>query len=228
MQRLVAIATITWARSAEEDRRLRHSLTRLLAAHVPIAVADTGRTSSFTGFLRGRPELTVAVERGGLVAQVESSLRIARSFGSRFVLYTEPDKELFFEHLPGFLEEATRVTGLTIAARSRRSFATYPGSQRYTERVINHLCAEALECEGDYSYGPFIFPRSLLRHLLPLPREIGWGWRHYAFRQAHRRGLDIRHIARDYPCPMDQRVDDDAERVHRLRQLSQNIQGLLA
>jgi hypothetical protein len=228
VQRPVAIATITWARSAEEDRRLRQSLTRLLAAGLPIAVADTGRTPSFIRFLRRHPGFTVTQEGGGLVAQVEASLRIARAFGSRFVLYTEPDKELFFERLDGFLEEAVRVGGLTIAARSRRSFRTYPGSQRYTEQVINDLCGESLGREGDYSYGPFVFPRSLLRHLLPLPPDIGWGWRHYAFRQAHRRGLDIRHTASDYPCPPDQRVDDESERVHRLRQLSQNIQGLLA
>jgi hypothetical protein len=228
VRRLVAIATITWARSPEEDRRLRHSLTRLLATGVPIAVADTGLTPSFARFLRRHSGFTVTQERGGLVAQIEASFRIARAFGSRFVLYTEPDKALFFEHVAAFLEQAIRNGGLTIAARSRRSFKTYPASQRYAEQVINHLCGEALGREGDYSYGPFLFPRSLIRHVLPLPSDIGWGWRHYAFRQAHRRGLAIRHIARDYPCPMDQRVDDEAERVHRLRQLSQNIQGLLA
>jgi hypothetical protein len=31
----------------------------------------------------------------------------------------------------------------------------------------------------------------------------------------------------DLPCPPDQREDDLAERVHRLRQLSQNLQGVV-
>ena len=93
----VAIATITWARSPEEDRRLRRALTRLIAAGFPIAVADSGRTPAFSAFLDSRPELTVTVERSGLVAQVEASLQLASKLGSRFVLYTESDKAVFFE-----------------------------------------------------------------------------------------------------------------------------------
>jgi hypothetical protein len=224
----VAIATITWARSTEEDRRLRRSLTRLTATAFPIAVADSGRTPAFSSFLASRPALTVIVERGGLVAQVEASLQLAAGFGSPFILYTEPDKELFFEYVERFAARAARRGGLTLAARSRKSFATYPRTQRYAERVINDLCGEAVGRPGDYSYGPFLFPRTLLRHLLPLPADVGWGWRHHAFQQAHRRRLEIHHLPGDYPCPVDQRVDDAVERAHRLRQLSQNIQGLLA
>jgi hypothetical protein len=224
----VAIATITWARSPQEDQRLRRSLTRLITAGFPIAVADSGRTPAFSAFLASKPELTVIVEGGGLVAQVEASLQLACGFGSRFVLYAESDKELFFEGLERFAGRAARRGGLTIAARSPRSFGTYPRTQRFAERVINELSGEALGRPGDYSYGPFLFPRTLLRHMLPLPPDVGWGWRHYAFRQAHRRRLEIHHIRGEYPCPTDQRIDNAAERAHRLRQLSQNIQGLLA
>jgi hypothetical protein len=35
-------------------------------------------------------------------------------------------------------------------------------------------------------------------------------------------------VTGDYPCPPDQRVEDDAERTHRLRQLGENILGLIA
>jgi hypothetical protein len=48
------------------------------------------------------------------------------------------------------------------------------------------------------------------------------------FRAAHAHPLPIVHLAGDYECPLDQRTEDDAERLHRLRQLSQNIDGLTA
>ena len=57
--------------------------------------------------------------------------------------------------------------------------------------------------------------------------NLGWGWRHAVFHAAHRGGLRVEHVIDDYPCPPDQRVEDDAERTHRLRQLSDNIRGLI-
>ena len=58
-------------------------------------------------------------------------------------------------------------------------------------------------------------------------RPTRWGWRHFVFATAARAGYKIRHVVGDYPCPPDQREENDAERLHRLRQLQQNIQGLL-
>jgi hypothetical protein len=39
--------------------------------------------------------------------------------------------------------------------------------------------------------------------------------------------LRVVQLTDDYPCPPDQRHEDDRERTHRLRQLSQNILGLI-
>ena len=80
---------------------------------------------------------------------------------------------------------------------------------------------------GDYSYGPFLLNPRLAPYLNAVPGDIGWGWRHYLFALAARLGLRIAHIVDDLPCPDDQRVDDPAERGHRLKQLTQNVSGLL-
>jgi hypothetical protein len=45
---------------------------------------------------------------------------------------------------------------------------------------------------------------------------------------AHRAGLHIVHVVEDYPCPPDQRREEEAERIHRMRQLIQNILGMIA
>ena len=47
------------------------------------------------------------------------------------------------------------------------------------------------------------------------------------FAAAARAGYRIGHVVGDYPCPPDQREENDVERLHRVRQLQQNIHGLL-
>jgi hypothetical protein len=227
----VAIATITWVRDAGEEALLARALDCLADAGMPVAVADRGASATFTTRLERLPgfRVTVPAEKG-LVSQVQAAVELAASFDRPFVLYTEPDKEYFFAHrLAGFVRDAPGEpgTGVVLASRSEDSFQTFPEVQRYTESVINHLCAQLTGCPGDYSYGPFLMHRALLPQLRQLEPRLGWGWRHATFLAAHRRGLRVVQLTDDYPCPPDQRHEDDRERTHRLRQLSQNILGLI-
>ena len=231
----LAVATITSARTPAEDDRLRRSLARLAQAQLPVAVADAGTNRDFAGFLTRLANFQVRTPLArGLVAQVIASMDLAARFDTPHILYTEPDKELFFERgLGDFVRGAMAhaegpEVGVVLASRSAESFATYPPMQRYTEGIINDLCGQLLGCPGDYSYGPFVVSRALLPPLRSLRHDLGWGWRHFAFRAAHVLGLRVVHVTGDHPCPPDQRVEDDAERAHRLRQLSENIQGLIA
>jgi hypothetical protein len=227
----IAVATITWARSPAEDALLRRSLERLARAGLRVAVADSGTNAAFTEFLRQLPGFTVTVPpTRGLVPQVEASLAIAASYDAPLTLYTEPDKEDFFgAPLTSFLKaaRAQQDAGMIITARSAEALATFPPMQRYTEGVINHLCGQTFGTPGDYSYGPFLIARALLPAVMSFDPKLGWGWRHAAFSRAVRRGFRLAHVVDHYECPVDHRIEDDAERAHRLRQLSQNVLGLL-
>jgi len=229
---LVSVATITWARTADEEALLRRSLERLADTGLPVSIADAGTNASFTEFLHSCHGFVVTVpHERTLVAQVAASLNAAAKFDTPFLLYTEPDKEAFFAGpLADFIARADGGSdvGVVLAARSERAFTTFPRMQRYTEGVINHLCGELIGRAGDYSYGPFLLNRLLLPALTELPADTGWGWRPFIFLAAHRRGFRVAHITGDYECPPDQREEDDAERAHRLRQLRENISGLLA
>jgi hypothetical protein len=226
----VAVATLAWARTSAEETELRASLERLAALQLPVAIADAGTSESFSGFLAQLPGCDVRVPpQRGLVPQIQASLSAAAAFGTRFILYTEPDKESFFQHrVLKFIDSAPddEGVGVVLASRSEASLRTYPPTQRYTEGVASQLCAR-LGGPGDYFYGPFLMNRTLLSALAELPDGIGWGWRPYAFAQAARRGLRVLHLVDDHPCPPDQRAEDDDERTHRLKQLSQNILGLI-
>lgn len=227
----VAVATVTWVRSPAEEALLVRSLWVLADVGLPVAVADRGASATFGASLRRLPgfRVTVPAEQG-LVPQATAAIEIAAAFDRRFVLYVEPDKERFMGlPLREFIRRAPddNDVGVVLAARSTESMGTFPEMQRYTEGVINHLAGSLIGADGDYSYGPFLMNRGLLPHLTPLEPRLSWGWRHFAFLRAHRHGFRVHHVCGDYPCPPDQRHESPAERAHRMRQLSQNILGLI-
>jgi hypothetical protein len=207
----LAIATITWARDPDEERLLRAALRRLCAYGRPIATV-------------------VAPEGAGLVAQTRASLKAALELSGAFLLYTEPDKLDFFETvLPAFVAEVpqTERLGAAIAARTAASFATYPQTQRLAETAINALFAREVELDADFCYGPLVLNRALIPLLNRLDPGLGWGWRFAVLGAAQRAGYRLHAIEADLPCPPAQRADHVAERVHRMRQLGQNLQGVI-
>jgi len=224
----VAVATLTWVRSEAEEHVLRGALEALSRHSLPVAVADKGSSPEFTTFLEGLPGFKVIRNvDGGLVAQVRAAMSCAAQFGRSHILYTEPDKRDFFAaRLSTFLSAAPNAD-LVIAARDAASFSTYPPWQRRAERIINDLCADLIGIEGDYSYGPFLMPSGMATRLEDMEPSRGWGWRHKLFLAARRSGRSIVHVAAHHPCPPDGVNEDAAERAHRLRQLSQNILGLV-
>lgn len=227
----LCIATVTWARDEQEQRLLRKSLLLLADRGLPIVVADRDSGTGLRDFLASRPQFRLVSPRGpSLVGQIQASLGEAARTDAEFILYTESDKALFFETaLEDFIRRADLAdrTGAVLAARSAASFATFPSLQQFTERTINQLCAEFIGATGDYSYGPFLLHRALVPRLAAIPADAGWGWRHFVFAAAARHGYRIGHIVGDYPCPPDQREENDVERLHRVRQLQQNVRGLL-
>ena len=227
----VCVSTVTWARDERELQRLETSLRRLAESGLTVVVADRGSGPAFSEFLASHRQFRVAPPLGpSLFGQVQASLAAAAATGADFILYTEPDKELFFsDGLADFLRRAdlSPGAGAVLAARSESSFATFPDLQRFTERTINELCAQFIGAPGDYSYGPFLLNREIVPRVARIAPETGWGWRHFAFATARRLGFSVNHVVGEYPCPPDQQVEGEAERVHRVRQLKQNIDGLM-
>lgn len=227
----VAVATMTWARDAAEERLLRESLPLLAGLGVPVFVADGGSGEEFARFLRSLPGVEVCAggERGPW-AQAGRSLRAALASGRRFILYTESDKAEFFRAgLREFVSEAPadEGVGVVLASRSAESFETFPEFQRMTEGALNRCCAEVVGRRSDFSYGPFLLSRELVPGLEAAPPDSGWGWRTYAFGLAGRLGYRVESVVKDLPCPRGQREDDPRERLYRMRQLSEGVEGLV-
>jgi len=227
----LAIATISWARNAQEEQLLRESLPYLAALEIPVFITDGGSSPIFLDFLQSFPHFTVLEPEGkGVWAQARKSVQAAQAAGTQFIFYTEPDKGDFFrDYLPHFLfvEPIDSQTGILLASRSAAGYATFPAFQRTTETTINQCCAEIIGKAIDYTYGPFLLNATLVPYLNLVSEDIGWGWRPFMFGLAHRLQYAVTHVTNDFSCPEDQREDSPAERIYRMRQLNQNIQGLV-
>jgi hypothetical protein len=125
---------MSWARTAQEVQLLREAIRCLAQVNLPVGVTDGGSGQPFVEYLRGFRHFTVLeADAPGVLAQTKRSLQRALQLGSRYVLCTESDKQLFFEHdLGEFFARAPRQSqmGVVVASRSARSFATYPISQQ--------------------------------------------------------------------------------------------------
>lgn len=225
----LSVATITWARDEEEETLLRSALSQLALLQVAIFVTDGGSGESFVEFLHSLPNFTVVKPTGkGLWNQVKSSLDAAFNAGTTHVLYTEPDKLEFFKNrLSNFVTLANDKMGIVLASRTDEAFASFPEFQQTTETSINFCCAEVTQKPYDYTYGPFIMHRKLIRFFKELPADIDWGWRPFAFCIAHKLGYDLQEIQDNNFCPEDQRQDTPKERIYRMKQLYQNIEGVV-
>lgn len=226
----IAIATMSLVRDREEEDLLRNSIKHLSKLGVPIYITDGGSNESFLAYVNNLPNVTLLEPKKGLWPQTISSLTKAEESGAKYIFYTEPDKSNFFEESLEKIISEIKVqdkTGIVMAARSEEGFQSFPAFQQMTETTINNCCKELIGVEADYVYGPFLMNAAVVPYLRLLDANIGWGWRPYAFHTAKRLGYEVNAYTGNFSCPEGQRDDDIKERIYRMKQMNQNIEGLI-
>jgi hypothetical protein len=147
------------------------------------------------------------------------------------VFYTEPDKrEFFLRGAREFLNAAQEQEGATIflAARDEASFSTFPIGQQTTERAVQQVGDVFLERLPDLLYGPLVLDLEwALPYFDAVQDELVWGWRLYLIARAVKSGRAVRGFGGSFPCPTDQRGEDDpASRLYRIEQARQCLEGI--
>lgn len=230
-RKLIAIATITLVRNEREERLLRESLQQLAKLKFPVFITDGGSLPGFLDFLHSFPNFVLSpAKASGVWNQAKSSLLEAYQSNADFIFYTEPDKHDFFRlTLPGILRQLqlNEKSGIVLASRSEAAFKSFPSFQQMTETTINNCCAEVIGKKYEFTYGPFLLNKRLIQYLNLVQEDIGWGWRPYIFSIANKLGFTVETVVGDFFCPPLQHEDTPSERVYRIKQLHQNIQGLL-
>lgn len=226
----LSIATITLARDEQEENLLRESLHYLAELDIPVFISDGGSNPAFLEFLSTFPHFKLVEAGKGVWSQAKKSIVAAYEAGSNFILYTEPDKRNFFKKtLSTFIRHADdgEYEGIILPCRSKTAFHTFPAFQQTTETTINYCCYEIIGGNFDYTYGPFIFNSKIAPYLKLVTQDLGWGWRSFTFNIANRLRYRVTGFEDDYTCPEDQQRDNRGERIHRMRQLSEHLQGLI-
>jgi hypothetical protein len=227
----ICVATVTRARDPHEEALIHRTLTALSARGFHIVAADGGSRPSFVEALSRVQNLTLASsEHSGLIGQIKASVRAARTRSAGYILYVEPDKEQFVSGaLDAFISKALERenAGVVLASRSSSSFATFPAFQRRAESAFNAVASVILGVDADFLYGPFLMNGAVAALVDGAEADLGWGWRPFVFSAASQRGERILVVEGDYPCPADQVHEHDGERQHRLRQLAENLKGLV-
>ena len=227
----ICAATITRARDQNEEELIHRTLTALSTRGFHIVAADGGSRPSFVEALSRVPNLTLASsEHSGLIGQIQASVRAARTRSARHILYVESDKEQFVSGaMDAFISKALEHenAGVVLASRSPSSFATFPPFQRRAESAFNAVASVILGVDADFLYGPFLMNGDVAALVDGAAPDLGWGWRPFVFSTARQRGQRMVIVEGDYPCPRDQVHEHDADRQHRLRQLGENLKGLV-
>jgi hypothetical protein len=228
----VAVATITLARTASEEKDLISALKILRLTELPAVIADGGSPPAFLARVKELGFTLTQPKARGLVPQVKASLREAlkRFPDKRFILYTEPDKYPFFEGpMMRFIAKVRPAPRLAVAlaARNTQSFRTFPKGQFTTESFMNEAFSWFVGEKGDYCYGPLLLSRRAAEMALESPDDLGWGWRFWTMARATAARLRVLPIEMNLPCPKSQRAEDSmGDRTYRLRQLGQNLKAI--
>jgi len=227
----IAVATIIWARDPQEEIVIKKSMELLTSQGIDVIAADGGSAPEFLMHLSSFANLSLEkFNSPGIFTQTLWSLKTASEYKPEYILYTESDKNSFFEqHLDELITSVVlnQKIDLIIPSRSLRSFNTFPENQRKTEGIINQLTGIILGKQGDYLYGPLLFRVELIELLAELNIDVGWGWRMYFICQAISKGYTVEHIELDLPCPLNQREESPEDVNYRTLQMLQNLEGIL-
>jgi hypothetical protein len=225
-----AIATMTAARNEHESAVLAAAIETLSGHGLPIFAADAGSIAAFTDRVRHLPQLELWPEGTTLVRQIRACFRRVLKTDHRVVLYTEPDKKKFFESAVACFLRRTGVheaATVCIAARDRESFATFPPIQQSAERAFNDLANSVLGITSDFLYGPMLLDLEIAApYLDQVPDDLGWGWRTYLIARCVLAGKQVASIVGPFCCPLEQRTENGKDRIYRLTQMKQNVEGL--
>jgi hypothetical protein len=226
-----AVVTMTRARDEAESEAALASLTALDALGIPIFASDARSIPAFREAAQRLPQLRSCAAGSSLVGQVKSAMQCAAAEGHRYVFYTEPDKrEFFLRGARGFLKAAQEQKGAAIflAARDEASFSTFPIGQQTTERAVQQVGDVFLERLPDLLYGPLVLDLEwALPYFDTIQDELVWGWRLYLIARAVKSGRAVRGFAGSFPCPVDQRDEDDpSSRLYRIEQARQCLEGI--
>ena len=219
----LAIATMTYDKKGDPELMLK-SMELLSQLPYKVYISDGGSSKDFTDSLKDMGHNVSSAN--GLNYQLQDSISKA-SDNAESVLYTEPDKYNWFKTgLKKTIEQYYDGNkGFSAVGRTRSQNATFPSFQQKYEQEMNKIISWYTGVDGDFIYGPKIFPSSLGKQVKEINFDMGWGILMFLVGRADKMNLPLNILNTAVSCPLNQRSEDNE--LYRLKQYNDNMRGFL-
>jgi len=218
----VVFVTATWARTPEEESRIKKTLSCLANYKYPIVIGNKSNTPiSLEDFINSLPRTTV-IKGNNLHKQRVNAYKKAKELGKN-VFWLESDKKEFvknhIEELLGLIDEEEK---LVIPGLTGKSFSNYPEFQILVENAINNIIGNLIGIKGHYTYGPMIFPAGLIDYLNKTDKEFGWGINAFLLMLGYSEDMEIKQVEIDIKHDSDIQNGDEVK-IFRIEQLKEYL-----
>ena len=222
MENLVFV-TATWARNEEEKTRILESVRALSLFNLPIVIGDRiDARIPLADDLRKISNVSVIERRRSLYAQRADAYREAARVGKN-IFWIESDKKDFIEkELRNVLATADFEDAILLPYPDKNSFQKYPQFQITIEDCINSLINEFIPVNKHFTYGPMLFPSSIVRFLDKTNNEFGWGINIFLAIIGYAKKISIKYIPIAVSHDKDVQVGEELKRF-RLEQIKDYI-----
>jgi len=223
----IAVATVSWIRTAKEAGLILKTIEALSQLELPVVIVDGGSDPRYLQKIREMKNVVLLTGGKGLTAQLIESQRLAAKL-AKTIFYLHTDKlDFALETAPKMIEyyRSLKHQGVLVPTRTPASMATYPIFQQKVEDFLNYFMSDYLGVTADYYAGPKIYPASLVSYLDQLQGEIGWGFEAYFYALAKRLEMPFDFLSFYMNSPVD--IDDKEEtKKYRLKVTQWQIDGL--
>ncbi|MFA4880265.1 MAG: hypothetical protein WC650_01390 [Candidatus Doudnabacteria bacterium] len=224
----IAITTISLNRTPEEGETVLETVKILNSLGIPIIIADGGSPIKQKKIMKSFSNVTF-LEAEGLTNEIKTTFRRGAAMADS-LFYLHLDKLDFVrKYVPKLIQYylARKDKKMIVAARTKKSFQTYPPYQRKVEEYLNYVLGDYCGSRSDYYYGPKIFSSMLVPYLKALKGDVGWGIEAYFYVLNHRLSLPMEFYPVEITAPAEVLADELEFKQYRLKGLLQQVEGFL-
>lgn len=149
------------------------------------------------------------------------ALKLATNYGSKTILWTEPERHTIVPWIPKIIEPLEHgEAAISVPWRTDESWKSYPTFQRASETVGNMVYKESTGMDVDIFTGPLAFTREVSPYFCECdPTEFGAEdtyVQHYALIQAHANGVKVVSVPIDLEYDPRQKAEEEGPKRNEM------------
>jgi len=223
----IAFVTLVYARTKKEKNDIVKTLRYLNTYGLPIFAANEKNAKYPLAQETKNLSNVKLLRASGISQRVKLAGKEAAKVAD-YIFYLEGDKYQFSRQAVAIILKkiGSNAKGIWLPGRTAKSFERYPKYQKIIERGINNVMSATVGINGDYCYGPRIFPAKLIKYFDKPKINIDWGWQSFVIVLGRRLKMPVKFIYSDLTCPPDFNNDSEVIKLFRLEGFCQYLIGI--